>query len=256
MMTTRIKQELLGEVPGAGPGNTSFRCSPFRPTSGRSSARRIRKTRPRLPIVLWSSGAGDSVAKSGTPAASSARPPFHSPAGLERPRTLGLVSPWATNCSQACSAWRPIVHFPIAQRLILLAMPDRMRRFFSAILLPAVPSCRVARAQEGDLSSRAPPCQNEQARRSCLPQRPGSLTYRGAPSHAPAMAAPAAPKIAPTAHSRARCDAPPRSGRIPCRSRRRSTISLPATGRRRSATDASRKGSACLTTAPPRRRSA
>jgi len=95
-----------------------------------------------------------------------------------------------------------------------------------------------------------------QARRSCLPQRPGSLTYRGAPSHAPAMAAPAAPKIAPTAHSRARCDAPPRSGRIPCRSRRRSTISLPATGRSRSATDASRKGSACLTTAPPRRRSA
>jgi hypothetical protein len=48
------------------------------------------------------------------------------------------------------------VHFPIAQRLILLAMPDRMRRFFSAILLPAVPSCRVARAQEGDLSSRGP----------------------------------------------------------------------------------------------------
>ena len=156
MMTTWIKQELLGEVPGAGPGNTSFRCSPFRPTSGRSSARRIRKTRPRLPIVLWSSGAGDSVAKSGTPAASSARPPFHSPAGLERPRTLGLVSPWATNCSQACSAWRPIVHFPIAQRLILLAMPVRMRRVFSAILLPTLPSCRVARAQEGDLTSRAP----------------------------------------------------------------------------------------------------
>jgi transposase-like protein len=32
-------------------------------------------------------------------AASSVRPPFHSPAGLERPRTFGLVSHCATNCS-------------------------------------------------------------------------------------------------------------------------------------------------------------
>jgi len=110
MMTTRIKQELLDELPGAGPGNTSFRCSLFRPTSGGSSARRIRQTRLRLPIVVWSSRAGDSVAKSGTPAASSARPPFHSPAGLERPRTFGLVSPCLPLGNELLigrSAWRP-----------------------------------------------------------------------------------------------------------------------------------------------------
>lgn len=59
-------------------------------------------------IVLWPLCAGDSVAKNGTPAARSVRPPFHSPAGLERPRTFafGRVSHWATNCSYACSARR------------------------------------------------------------------------------------------------------------------------------------------------------
>ncbi|GGJ57097.1 putative transposase for insertion sequence element ISRM3-like protein [Sphingopyxis bauzanensis] len=59
-------------------------------------------------IVLWPSCAGDSVAKNGTPAARSVRPPYHSPAGLERPRTFsfGRVSHCATNCSYACSARR------------------------------------------------------------------------------------------------------------------------------------------------------
>jgi transaldolase len=59
-------------------------------------------------IVLWPLCAGDSVAKNGTPAARSVRPPFHSPAGLERPRTFsfGRVSHWATNCSYVCSARR------------------------------------------------------------------------------------------------------------------------------------------------------
>ena len=49
--------------------------------------------------MLWTHGAGDSVAKNGTPAASSVRPPFHSPAGLERPRTFGRISHWTTKCS-------------------------------------------------------------------------------------------------------------------------------------------------------------